>query len=162
MGDLTGEKLREFLQGRYIASLATENDDGSIHLAAVWYLFDAGAFFVATTSSTRKARNVLARPRASLMVDTRTTELQKGVAATCTVEVIRGEESRAINHRIHSRYLSAAALADPQVGPAFGQMDDMTLRLVPQRWTSWDMAELDAEAFGSVFARHPDYMLPSD
>ena len=162
MGALTGEKLHEFLQGRYIASLATVNDDGSIHLAAVWYLFEGDTFFVATTSSTRKARNMLARPKASLMVDTRTTELQKGTTAICTVEVIRGEESRTINHRIHGRYLSAAALADPAVGPAFADMDDMTLRLVPQRWIDWDMAELDAQAFGGVFRRNPNYMLPPD
>ncbi|MGH9777377.1 MAG: pyridoxamine 5'-phosphate oxidase family protein [Candidatus Acidiferrales bacterium] len=162
MGDLTGEKLHQFLQGRFIASLATENDDGSIHLAAVWYIFEGDTFLVATTSSTRKARNVLARPKASLMVDARTTELQKGTTAICTVEVIHGEESRAINHRIHGRYLSAAALADPAVGPAFADMDDMTLRLVPQRWIDWDMAELDAQAFGGVFRRNPDYMLPPD
>lgn len=162
MGALTGEKLHEFLQGCFIASLATENHDGSIHLTAVWYLFEGGAFFVATGSSSRKARNVLARPRASLMVDTRRTELQKGVTATCTVEVLRGEESRAVNRRIHRRYMSEAALADPKVGPAFGNMDDMTLRLVPQRWTTWDMAELDAQVFGGVFSRNPDYMLPPD
>ncbi|MGH9788334.1 MAG: pyridoxamine 5'-phosphate oxidase family protein [Candidatus Acidiferrales bacterium] len=152
--------MHQFLQGRYIISLATLNDDGTIHLAAVWYLFDGGKFYVATGSSSRKAKNVLARPKATLMVDTRTTELQKGVTAICTAEILRGEESRAINLRIHARYLSAVALADPVVGQAFGNFDDITLRLVPQQWTSWDLAELDAEALGGAFRRHPDYMLP--
>ncbi len=162
MGSLTGEKLHEFLQGRYIASLATLNDDGSIHLIAVWYLFDAGAFFVATGSSDRKTRNVRARPKASLMVDTRATELQKGVTAICTVETLEGEKSRVINHRIHRRYMSEAAIANPKVGPPFESMDDITLRLVPQRWMTWDLAELDAQAFGGAFSRHPGYMLPLD
>ena len=162
MSSLTGEKLHAFLQGRYIASLATENDDGSIHLAAVWYLFDSGAFFIATGSSSRKAKNVLARPKASLMVDTRTSEPQKGVTAVCAVQIVRGEESHALNHRIHARYLSAVALADPIVATAFGSFDDITLRLTPQRWTTWDLAELDAEALGGSFRRHPDYMLPPD
>jgi uncharacterized protein YhbP (UPF0306 family) len=162
MGALSEKELHQFLQGRYIASLATLNDDGTVHLAAVWYLFDEGKFYVATGSSSRKAKNVLARPNASLMVDTRTTELQKGVTAVCAVEIVRGEESRALNHRIHARYLSPAALADPAVGQAFGTFDDITLRLAPRRWTTWDLAELDAEALGGSFRRHPDYMLPPD
>ena len=31
-------KLQGLLRGRHIATLATENADGSIHLTAVWYL----------------------------------------------------------------------------------------------------------------------------
>ncbi len=162
MTNLPDEKLLRLLQGRYIASLATENDDGSIHLTAVWYLYEDGAFFVATHSGSRKARNVLARPKASLMVDTRRTQMERGITAICMVEVLSGEKSRALNHRIHGRYMSEAAMADPRVGPVMGSLDDVTLRLVPQRWITWDMAALDAQAFGGVFSRTPSYMLPLD
>jgi len=31
-------KLQEMLRRRYVATPATENADGSIHLTAVWYL----------------------------------------------------------------------------------------------------------------------------
>jgi PPOX class probable F420-dependent enzyme len=162
MAALTGERLREFLQGRYIATLATLNDDGTIHLTAVWYLFQDGAFFVATHSSSRKARNVRARRQASLMVDTRRTQMERGVTAVCTVEVLSGEPAAAINGRIHGRYMSEAALADPAVGPVMDGLDDVTLRLSPLRWISWDMAALDAQAFGGTFSRNPDYLLPLD
>ena len=47
-------KLQELLRGRHIATLATENADGSMHLTAVWYLFEDGALFVATSTKTRK------------------------------------------------------------------------------------------------------------
>ena len=47
-------KLQELLQGRHIATLATEDADGSMHLTAVWYLFEDGALFVATSAKTRK------------------------------------------------------------------------------------------------------------
>ncbi|MGH9710836.1 MAG: pyridoxamine 5'-phosphate oxidase family protein, partial [Candidatus Acidiferrales bacterium] len=60
--------LQDFLGGRYIATLGTENADGSIHLTAVWYLFENDCLFVATSSKTRKARNVTERPTDSLMV----------------------------------------------------------------------------------------------
>lgn len=41
----------EILNGRYIATLATHNQDGHIHLTAVWYLYKDGKPFVATNSN---------------------------------------------------------------------------------------------------------------
>ena len=58
--------LQELLRGRYIATLGTENADGTIHLTAVWYLFEEGYLFVATSSKSRKARNILVRPQAAV------------------------------------------------------------------------------------------------
>jgi hypothetical protein len=65
-----GLTSQELLRGRYIAALGTENADGTIHLTAVWYLED-GHLFIATSSKSRKARNIAAQARASLMVDVR-------------------------------------------------------------------------------------------
>src|SRR6478752_31697 len=124
-------KFQEFLQGRYIATMASENGDGSIHLIAVWYLFEHGRIFVATSSKSQKARNLAARPKASLMVDARTPGKERGVTATGTVELVSGRQSQEINHRIHSRYLSAEALSDPHVGPVLASFDDVTIRLTP-------------------------------
>jgi len=71
MQNTASSAAQEFLKGRFIASLGTENEDGSIHLTAVWYLFEGNCLYVATSSRSRKARNVLSRPKASLMVDSR-------------------------------------------------------------------------------------------
>ncbi len=154
--------LQELLRGRYIATLGTENADGSIHLTAVWYLFESGSFYVATSSRTQKARNVAARPKASLMVDSRKPGTERGVTAAGNVEVISGSQSQEINRRIHSRYMSAAAMSDPQIGPVFESFDDVTLRLTPVSWITWDMAVLDAQAFGGRLGRTPGYLLPLD
>jgi PPOX class probable F420-dependent enzyme len=154
--------LLKFLQGRHIATLGTENSDGSIHLTAVWYLFESGSLFVATSSKTQKARNVAARPKASLMVDARKPGTERGVTAAGRVELISGDQSKEINRRIHSQYLSAAAISDPQVGAVFESFDDVTLRLTPVSWFSWDMAALDAQAFGGRLGGTPGYMLPLD
>ena len=154
--------FQELISGRYIATFGTENSDGSIHLTAVWYLFDAGSLYVATSSRTQKARNVAARPRASLMVDVRRPGAERGVTAAGSVEVISGDQSQEINRRIHSRYLSGAAISDPQVGPVFASFDDVTLRLTPVSWTSWDMAVLDAQALGGRLGKTPGYLLPLD
>jgi len=154
--------FQEFLRGRHIATIGTENPNGTIHLTAVWYVFESGNLFIATSSKTQKARNAAARPKASLMVDTRKPGKERGVTATGKVEVISGGESQAINRRIHSRYMSAAALSDPHIGPVFGAFDDITLKLTPDSWITWDMAVLDAQAFGGRLGATPGYMLPLD
>lgn len=154
--------LAELLSGRYIATLGTENADGSIHLTAVWYMFEEGHLLVATSSKTRKARNIEARPKASLMVDVRKPASERGVTAIGKAELISGDRSRELNRRIHSRYMSAAAMSDPHIEPVFASFDDVTIQLSPLSWTAWDMATLDAQAFGGRLGGTPGYMLPLD
>jgi uncharacterized protein YhbP (UPF0306 family) len=157
-----GPALQELLRGRHIATFATHNADGSIHLTPVWYLFENGCLFVATSSKTRKARNVIARAKASLMVDVRIPESSRGITAAGNVDLISGAESQEINQRIHSRYLSASAMSDPHIGPVFASFDDVSLRLTPSSWISWDMAVLDAQALGGRLGKTPGYLLPLD
>jgi uncharacterized protein YhbP (UPF0306 family) len=154
--------FHNLLQGRYIASLATQNPDRTGHLTAVWYLFDSNSLFIATSSKSRKARNVVARPAATLMVDVRKAAAERGFTATGTAEIISGEPSRQLNRRIHARYLSAAAIADPHVEPVFAAFDDVTLRISSISWTAWDLAVLDAQAFGGRLGKTPGYLLPLD
>jgi nitroimidazol reductase NimA-like FMN-containing flavoprotein (pyridoxamine 5'-phosphate oxidase superfamily) len=151
----------ELLAGRFIASLGTQNEDGSVHLTAVWYLFEHGHLYVATASRSRKARNVAARHKATLMVDSRKPAAERGLVAICTAEIVEGASSREINARIHGRYMSAAALADPRAGGMMAAMDDITLRLIPTNWYAWDMRELDAAVFGGAM-KTPGYLLPLD
>jgi PPOX class probable F420-dependent enzyme len=155
-------KLQELLRGRHIATLGTENADGTIHLTAVWYLFEDGCLFIATSSKSRKARNIAARAKASLMVDLRKPGAERGVNAAGRAELISGEQSAALNRRIHSRYMSAAAMADPGIAPVFAAFDDVTIKISPGSWTQWDMAVLDAQAFGGRLGGTPGYLLPLD
>jgi len=154
--------LHEILRGRYIATLGTENADGTIHLTAVWYLFEDGYLFVATSSKSRKARNLATRPKASLMVDVRKPAAERGVTAAGRVDLISGDQSREINRRIHCRYMSAAAMSDPHIEPVFASFDDVTVRITPISWTAWDMTVLDAQAFGGRLGGTPGYLLPLD
>jgi PPOX class probable F420-dependent enzyme len=135
------ERVEEFLAGRRIATLATENPDGSAYLTAVWFLFEDGAVYVGTSGTSRKARNAEARPRASIMVDARGAGPQRGVAASGPVTVLRGEEARAVNDRILERYLTSAGIAAPGVGGAIADSDDVTLRLDPGPWRTWSTSE---------------------
>jgi len=69
MASLADVLVRQLLDGRRVASLATENPDGTIHIVAVWYWFDGTDVFVATSSRSRKARNLQSNPKVSLVAE---------------------------------------------------------------------------------------------
>ena len=129
--------VEQFLAGRRIACLATEDPDGSAYLTAVWFLHEDGVVYVGTSGSSRKARNAAARPRASIMVDSRGPGPQRGVAASGPATVLRGAEARAVNDRILARYLTPAGVAAPDVGQRILASDDVTIRLDVGAWRSW-------------------------
>jgi PPOX class probable F420-dependent enzyme len=148
--------MRRLLQGRRYATLATHNDDGSIHLTPVWYLFDADKFYVETLSTDRKARNLAARPTATIIVDIRQTGGEHWVYATGPVALLTGDESGALNARIMQRYLTDEALADATVGPGFAYAVDATICLTPTTWRSWSLRPLDEQYFGGILSATPN------
>jgi len=159
MASVSDPLVQEIVQRRAIATLATHNSDGSSHLTSVWFLFEDGRFYVGTMQGLRKARNIAANSQASLLVDVREPGQERGVAATGNAAIITGKRSEDLNLRIHQRYLSSAALADPRVGGVFAKMDDITIEIVPSSWTSWDMRVLGKQMLGEAGAT-PGYFLP--
>jgi len=160
MASLSDPLVQQMLSGRYIASLASQNADGSIHMVAVWYWFDGSSIFVATSSRSRKARNLQSQSKVSLMIDSRDPAASCGVTIMGTAETLTGASSREANARVHERYMSASALADPKVGPVFAMWDDIAIRITPKSVISWDMRVADQQAFGGAFAANPGYLLP--
>lgn len=130
---LSGTDVEHFLEGRRIACLATEEPDGSAYLTAVWFLYEDGVVHVGTSGSSRKARNATARPRASIIVDSRGPGPQRGVAASGPATGLRGAEARALNDRI----LTPAGVAAADVGRRILASDDVTIRLEVGAWRSW-------------------------
>ena len=157
------DSMREFLNGRHYATLATLNADGSMHLTPVWYLFEDERLFVESAASDRKVRNLLARPQASLLVDSRRQGSERWVSASGTAEIIRGERSKAINAKILQRYLTTAGLEDPRVGPVFAAGSEVTIGLTPQLWRSFDLKRFDEQFFGGILGQTPErWFLPLD
>src|SRR5690348_10627926 len=125
MAALTDPLVQQLLKGRHIASIATQGPNGSIHMVAVWYWFDGTNIFIATASRSRKARNLQAAPRATIMIDSRDPAASFGVTLSGAVQLLSGGDSQKINKEIHAKYLSPAALADARVGPLFAGWDDV-------------------------------------
>ncbi|HKD77303.1 MAG TPA: pyridoxamine 5'-phosphate oxidase family protein [Ktedonobacterales bacterium] len=160
MASLSDALVRQLLEGRYIASLATHDANGSIHMVAVWYLFEGDKVFVATSSNTRKARNLQSRPTATLMIDSRDPLASRGVTLAGSAQLLTGEASQKRNGEIHGKYLSEAALADPRVGPVFAAWDNVTIVITPSSVIAWDMRQIDEQAFGGALKSNPAYLLP--
>ncbi len=160
MASLTDPLVKQFLQKPYIAALASQNPDGSTHMVAVWYWFDGTHIFVATASRSRKAQNLKANPKVSLMMDSRDPSASCGITIIGSAKFLTGDESQKKNHEIHKKYLSPAALADPKVGPVFAGWDDVTIQITPDSVISWDMREADRQVFGRAFENNPSYLLP--
>src|SRR5581483_9240604 len=137
-----------------IAILATLEPEGPPYLTAVWFLWRDGVFYVPTGETSRKARNATARPHASIAVDSRGAALA-GVRATGRIEVVRGEEALGLNEEIHHRYLTDEGMADPAFGGLLRDGDDVTLRLVPERFDSWDMEPAFGRRFGDPRLARP-------
>ena len=160
MASISDPFVQEMLSGRYIASLATGKEDGSIHLVAVWFLSEGANVYVATSSRTRKARNLVSNSKVSLMIDSRDPAASRGITITGTAQLLTGAASVEWNKKIHVKYLSDAALADPRVGPVFAAWDDVTIQITPQPIITWDMREIDRQVFGGAMEKNPDYLLP--
>ncbi len=147
---------RSLLEGRNYAVLGTQDEDGSIHLTPVWFVFRGDHVFVGASSASRKVRNIVARPTASLIVDVRKPGSERWVSVSGPTEILRGDESKQINADIQKRYLTDEALRDPKVGPTFAAADDVTICIDPKKWRSWSAKDLDAQFFGGILSATPE------
>ena len=132
----TQEEIDEVLGQRVSAALGTLNEDGSIHLTYVIFLHEEGRLYLETSSVTRKARNVTARARATMMVQGgASTGRSLMVAAEGIARIIHGPEAHAINHRLRAKYIKPEAM--DAIDRAWGRLDDVSIEITPRRWRSW-------------------------
>jgi PPOX class probable F420-dependent enzyme len=83
----TDDELNELLGGAHIAVLGTVDPRGRPHLVPIWYLWRDGEALMLTARSSKKWRNILANPNASLCIDIKQPPYK--------VAVLQGEASEA-------------------------------------------------------------------
>jgi PPOX class probable F420-dependent enzyme len=154
---MLNDSIREFLNGRHYATLATQNEDGSIHLTPVWYLFQDDRFYISSGSYARKYKNILERPGVSIMVDSRGRQgNEEWVSVTGNAEIIEGEKSQEIHANILKRYLTDMALEDPVVGGGFTAIGELAISVRPETVKSWKLRDSDVQYFGGVLKQSPN------
>ena len=140
---LSDELVRELLDARLIANLATLNPNGSVHLVAIWFLWDGAALLMPTSGATRKARNLKRDPRATVMIDDSRGGFDlRGITLTGRAAVVRGAEALADNRRIHLKYLTEPGRDLANVA-RYLATDDVTLRFTPERVSSWNLRDTE-------------------
>lgn len=137
----------ELLEVGHHTILGTENRDGSVHLTPVSYLFDKDSVYIETSAASRKARNVSARPRATILVQDHRVEGTAWVSGSGPAVLLEGEPAQQVNRRIRGRFLTERG--EDQVGKVMSIYDDVTIAVTPETWMAWDMNALYA-----TFAEH--------
>ncbi len=141
------ESLSHLLDERRIATLTTFAKDGMPHVTAVWFLWQDGALYIATSGHTGKGRNLLRDSRMALCIESREDGLESGLSASGKAELLTGASAAPLAKQINSKYLTPKAMEHPVVGPAFIGMSNLVVKLVPEKWISWDMAAMGEELF---------------
>jgi hypothetical protein len=148
------ENLRARLSTQGNAILATIGDDGSPHLTELLFLLDEeDRVLLPTPHSTRKVRNVLARPVATVFFY----EQPGWISCTGPGHVLDGEEAAAANQRNRDRVLTAAG--HETMGRLLAEHEDNTIVVTPTRWLSWSSAAVIPEIVrlgGDVESNPPD------
>ena len=149
----TQDEIDDVLGQRLIAVLGTLNEDGSIHLTYLLFLFEDGRFYLETSSVTRKARNVAGRGIGSILVQGRaSTGRNLMVEAEGAARIIDLPGAQDINHRIRAKYIVADAV--DAIDEAWVRFDDVAIEVAPTRWRSWTgdvLATTTEEALGRSY-----------
>ncbi len=67
---MTVEELESFFESTTFARLATLNQDGTIHMAPIFFKFQDGEILMATQGPSRKVRNIQRNPHVTVLIDT--------------------------------------------------------------------------------------------
>ncbi|KQT01977.1 pyridoxamine 5'-phosphate oxidase family protein [Cellulomonas sp. Leaf395] len=132
---LTEDELTDFLRSADVARLATHNEDGSIHLAPAYYVYELPDILIGTQTTSRKARNVARDPRVSVLFDVVGAE-PIGALVYGTAELDR-HDVLAKRATIFRRYMADDA-ADQFARSLADSWDPVIIRVRPERIVSFD------------------------
>jgi PPOX class probable F420-dependent enzyme len=141
---LSSELVRQLLAARLVGVLATLRADRTIDAVPMWYAAHHGEVLLATSSRSRKVRNLELDPRATLVLhDSRPGYEVFGASIAGSVEIVRPPDAQELVDVVHARYLLPEAASDPTVR-GYLDSDDVALRLVPSSSVTWDERGSDA------------------
>ena len=132
---LTQDELVELFQQAELARLATHNDDGSIHVAPVYFAYEPPDIVLGTQTKSRKVRNIVRNPQVTVLIDVTSPDLMGAIVYGTAV--LDHDDVVAKRTGIFRRYMDedaaagfARALADT--------WDGVVIRVRPERVASFD------------------------
>ncbi len=138
MSPLTQEEVQAHFAKAPVARLCSANEDGTIHVAPVWFNYKDGNILIGTQASTRKARNVKRNNNVTILIDSPEPPMKGAVIyGKAKLDYDNPIQQRA---SIFEKYLPkdrAQTLAQ-----ALASMWKLViLRIEPSRIVTWDYAK---------------------
>jgi hypothetical protein len=129
------------------AWVATVSDDGSPHLAAVWAVWHDGALFFSTGGTSRKGRNLAARPACSIALD----DAEESLVLQGDAVPVADPD---VTARIDEAYVAKYGSGFPDDSPLFAVAPRVVIAVVeaeftttPTRWT-FEQGEVETDTDG--------------
>jgi hypothetical protein len=135
---MTDEELVSFFEEAQFARLATLNEDGTIHIAPIFFKYDNGQILMATQDPSRKVRNIKRNNNVTILIDTTDVPF-KGALIYGTAEL---DYEDVISKRlaIFQRRLSRED-AETYARRLSGKWKCVILRITPVRIASFDYSK---------------------
>ena len=134
----TSDEVESFLTRPLIAKLCTHNDDGTIHIAPIWFKYENGEILLGTQEVTRKVKNIKHNQNVTVLVDTHDPTLQavimQGQAELDYEDIIPKRIS------IFEKYMGPEEAAQLAKNIA-ASWDPVIIRVKPENLTSFDYSK---------------------
>jgi hypothetical protein len=135
---LSAEELTAFFEKALFARLGTINEDGTIHIAPIFFRYDEGQILMATQEPSRKVRNIKRNKNVTVLIDT--TEVPfKGALIYGTAE-LDYEDVISKRMAIFQRRLSREE-AEIYARRLSGKWRCVIIRITPVRIASFDYSK---------------------
>jgi hypothetical protein len=136
--DMTDGELVSFFEEAQFARLATINEDGTVHIAPIFFKYDDGQILMATQDPSRKIRNIKRNNNVTVLIDT--TEVPfKGALVYGTAE-LDYEDVISKRMAIFERRLSREE-AEIYAKRLSGKWQCVIIRITPTHIASFDYSK---------------------
>ena len=132
-------EIEAFLARPLLARLGSYNEDGTIHIAPVYYLYERGEFLFGTQDISRKVKNIRRDKKVTVLIDTTDPVLQ-GVMAYGNA-VLDYEDVLSIRVKIIERYYKSPADAKALAERLTNAWKTVIIRLKPTKIVSFDYSK---------------------
>jgi hypothetical protein len=135
---MTEEELATFLNKAQFARLGTFNQDGTIHIAPIFFKYEQGQILMATQAPSRKVRNIKRNKNVTVLIDTTDVPF-KGALIYGTAEL---DYEDVINQRIgiFEKRLSRQE-GETYARRLAGKWKCVIIRITPERIASFDYSK---------------------
>jgi PPOX class probable F420-dependent enzyme len=134
-GPFSDDELQEFLGRPLIAKLCTQNDDGTIHIAPLYFKYEDGVVLLGTQKMTQKVQNIRRNKQVTVLIDEDESPFQ-GVIIYGQAELSE-EDVIPTRVAIFSKYKNVEQ-AQAQAERLAGTWQPILIRITPNKMISYD------------------------